>query len=275
MTKALITGKIDSPELKGLITTLQEELTLLGVSSSIVVPKDNSSIEQDFHIVFSVGGDGSFVSAARKYVHKKVPIVAIKAGRLGFLPNIALEDFKTELPKLFQKNNPWTKRMLITGEKCSTQPPLVALNEFLFSNDKKGSLCELTVCINDAAAMKVRADGLIISTPTGSTAYNLSAGGAISLPDMNLISITPVCSHILGERPLVIGTNNFIQVINHSDKSMKVWVDGQDSLDFEPEDCFTIGEALFVDSLHASTSCFFHTLSQKLGWTSGHQKNRI
>lgn len=275
MKAALITGKINIPELLPLFELLQEELSLLDISSFIIDPKEKKITAQEFQIVFSIGGDGNFVSAARKYVNFNVPIVAIKAGTVGFLPNIDPKDFKTELPKLFQKDTLWTRRMLLAGENSNTGQKLVALNEFLFSDENKGALCQFTVCINNTQVMHVRSDGLLTSTPTGSTAYNLSAGGPIALPDMNLINITPVCSHIIGERPFVVGTNNSIQIINSSKKDAKIWADGQDCIHFNTGDTFTISNTYHINSLYTSSTEFFNTLSQKLGWTSGVAKEHL
>lgn len=273
MKNALITGKVEVSSLKALFDKLQEELSLLDVQSFIVDPKEKHIPHQDFDIIFSIGGDGSFVSTARKYVDQHVPIVAVKAGTIGFLPNLDPQHFKRDLPNILRPNNQWTTRMLLCGSNDQKQE-LVALNEFLFSTERKGSLCELTICINGDQVMRARSDGLLIASPTGSTAYNLSAGGPISLPDMELITITPVCSHILGERPLVIGLNNSIQIINSSNFPARIWADGQDSIPFAPNEVFTINKTKYINSLYTTSTDFFNTLSRKLGWRLGHLKDQ-
>lgn len=263
MKKALLTGKTKELKLQPVFSKLQEELSLLHIDSFIVNPSEE--VTQDFDIVFSVGGDGSFISAARKYIYSQKPVVAIKGGNIGFLTNIDPADFKQTLPVICSSEYQWTKRMLITGETQNSKK-IVALNEFLFSNSKKGSLCDFTIYINNDSAMNVRADGVLFSTPTGSTAYNLSSGGPIVLPDMELVAITLVCSHILGERPLIIGLDNKIQIVNEGSSISKIWSDGQESMDFNQGDIFTVGKPLYINSLHTSSHDFFTTLSDKLGW---------
>ena len=117
MKNALITGKTNNPSLTPIFKQLQEELLLLGTNSVIIHPQEDILPTQKFDIIFSIGGDGNFVGASRKYVHYNVPIIAIKGGNIGFLTNIDPKDFKTELPKLYQPNNKWTKRLLLSGQK--------------------------------------------------------------------------------------------------------------------------------------------------------------
>ena len=271
MKNALITGKTNNPSLTPIFKQLQEELLLLGTNSVIIHPQEDILPTQKFDIIFSIGGDGNFVGASRKYVHYNVPIIAIKGGNIGFLTNIDPKDFKTELPKLYQPNNKWTKRLLLSGQKDNGEQ-LIALNEFLFSSEKKGSISVFTICINDEQVMYIRADGILVASPTGSTAYNISAGGPISLPDMELLTITPVCSHILGERPLVIDLKNKITIINHSEQA-KIWADGQEFISFHDNDSFTITKPFYINSLYTSPKDFFNILSRKLGWRSGKIKD--
>lgn len=266
MKTALITGKTNVPHLFSVFKSLQQELSNIGVESFVIENSESIPQDKSFDIVFSIGGDGSFVGAARKYIYFDVPIVAVKGGTVGFLANIDPADFKIELPKLFDTNAEWTKRMVLSG-KTETSNTIVALNEFLFSSERKGQLTEFLICINDNKVIELRADGLLISTPTGSTAYNLSAGGPISLPDMELLTITPVCSHILGERPLVIGLNNKVQIINKFSANARVWADGQESIPFDSSEVFTITKPLCVKTLHTTTKDFFGSLSRKLGWS--------
>ncbi len=271
MKTALITGKTNVPRLTPIFKLLQEELLELGVDSFIVNPDE--SVNKKFDIVFTIGGDGSFVGAVRKYIYYNVPVVAIKGGNVGFLSNIDPKNFKKDLPRLFSKDNKWTKRMVLSGKKPNGET-LVALNEFIFSSEQKGLLSEFIVYIDGKQIMKVRADALLIASPTGSTAYNLSAGGPISLPDMELITIVPVCSHVLGERPLVIGLNYKIKIVNSTSNNSRIWADGQESLSFENEGSFSLSKPLYINSLETSTKDFFSSLSKKLGWSLGLSKNQ-
>lgn len=271
MKMALLTGKTNCPQFSYIFRRVQDILMSLNINSFILPP--NMHPDRDFDIIFCIGGDGSFVAASRKFATHNKPIVGIDAGTLGFLPTIDPKDIDYKIPDII-KTNKWMKRMLLTGISNIDQP-LTALNEFLFSNDRKGVLSEFTVCLNDDKVMKIRADGILISTPTGSTAYNLSAGGPIILPDMNVVVITPICSHILGERPLVIGLNNKIRIKNHSDQPAKVWADGQEYICLDSLDYFTLSEPSYVKTQYLTKQDFFQTLSYKLGWNSGYFSEEI
>lgn len=268
MKKAIITGKTHVPHLVPVFHSLQQELKKLNVESIVIDPQSPIPSGLQADMVFSVGGDGSFVSAVRKYIHFNIPIVAVKGGTVGFLSNLDPKNFEKKLPKLFLEKTKWTKRMVISG-RLKNSDTILALNEFLFSSNTKGQLSEFSIYINDNKAIDVRADGLLVSTPTGSTAYNLSAGGPIALPDMNILMITPVCSHILGERPLVIDLNNKVQIVNAFSENARVWADGQESIPFEPGEIFTITDPLHVDTLYTLPKEFFGSLSKKLGWSLG------
>lgn len=261
MKTALITGKILQPDLQPIINNLRRELEKYKIDSFLNAPED--PVQQKFDIAFSVGGDGSFLGAARRLARYGKPIVIVYAGSLGFLPSV-LPNALPEGLKLILKENHWIHRMMLSGQ--SDGNTLLALNEFLFSGEQKGSLSEFIIIINGSAVVRVRADSLIISTPTGSTAYNLSAGGPIVLPDMELLLITPVCSHILGERPLVVGLNNKIEIVN-TNTHAQVWGDGQDFITLKKNACFTIDQnPHYVKCQSVTTKEFFQSLSVKLGW---------
>lgn len=266
MKTALITGKTDTPALSPLFDKLQAVLAECSWQSSIL-PKTYAP-KKDFDIIFCIGGDGSFLSTCRTLASYGKPIVIIYAGRLGFLPCLLPEDITAEkIAPLLAKNAPWMQRMMLHGS--SHKESLSALNEFYFTNDQKGSLSEYLVKINGAPVMTVRADGLIISSPTGSTAYNLSAGGPILMPSLQALVITPVCSHILGERPLVIGVDDRAEIINRNVRPSQVWADGQEMIPLAPEEAFTLALPLNVFCQPVSSHNFFCRLSQKLGWNSG------
>ncbi|MGL4388928.1 MAG: NAD(+)/NADH kinase [Brevinema sp.] len=265
MTKAVITGKTKEKESEHIFEMLHHTLKNIGVDYININPEDPIPVDLKFDIIFCIGGDGNFIGAARKFVNFDKPVIGINSGNLCFLPNICPEEIPVKVPYLIQKKtHDWTKRLAIVGRNKDLQ--LCALNEFLFSNTKKGVLSQFTLYINNYKSMSVRADGLLLATPTGSTAYNLSAGGAIALPDMEILLITPVCPHILGERPLVVGLNNEIKIVNSSNKECNVWADGQVSIPFNPNDEFVIQKPKYIKTHPQTTKDFFETLALKLGW---------
>ncbi|MGL4366937.1 MAG: NAD(+)/NADH kinase [Brevinemataceae bacterium] len=270
MYTAMITGKTNIPEFAHVFKKLQHELKELNINSFVV--DSGKFTDKPFDIIFSIGGDGHFISVARRFAQFDKPILGINAGTLGFLPNIEPENIKEKLAEYLSQNTQWTKRMLLCGQS-SSENKLSALNEFLFTNNRKGILTEFSVYINDEPIMKMRSDGILIATPTGSTAYNLSAGGPIAMPDMQLIMITPVCSHILGERPLVVSTDYSIKIVNHCLQEAAIWADGQESIPLLPQESFFITDISYIKSQPVSSKEFFNTLSKKLGWHLGNFKN--
>jgi len=269
MKTALLTGKVHLPQFTYISQQIQDTLKKLNIDSFIVSLQEITT--RNFDIIFCIGGDGNFIASARKFIYSNKPIIGINTGTLGFLPTINPKEIEQKIPKII--NSPlWMNRMLLTGSSTNGQK-LIALNDFLFSNDRKGVLSEFTICLNDDKVMKVRADGILISTPTGSTAYNLSAGGPIILPDMDVIVITPICSHILGERPIIISLNNKIRIKNHSNQAAKVWADGQEDICLAPTEYFTLSAPLYIKTPYLTKQDFFQTLSNKLGWNSGYFKD--
>ncbi|MGL4394229.1 MAG: NAD(+)/NADH kinase [Brevinema sp.] len=264
MSKVIITGKTKETEFASIFTTLYKELDKLGVEH-ITIDSDTPVPCDDFDLVFCVGGDGNFIAAARKFVPFDKPLIGINAGRLCFLPNIHPSEIPTKIPPLFlEPEQDWTRRLVIHGHNKDNE--LVALNEFLFSSIQKGVLSQFSIFIDDHKVMSIRADGLLVATATGSTAYNLSAGGPITMPDTDVLIITPVCSHILGERPLVIGLNKQIKIVNSSKMEYNIWADGQVAIPFSPNDEFIISEPKYIKTPAQSSKEFFETLGLKLGW---------
>ncbi|MGL5722719.1 MAG: NAD(+)/NADH kinase [Brevinema sp.] len=264
MKTAVITGKTDVSSLVPLFERLQALLKQCGWDSFIIAK--GIAPTQNFDLAFSIGGDGSFLSTCRSLARFNKPIISIYAGNLGFLPSISPETLSLEvLTPFLEDTYPWMHRLVLQGH-CSCQEKLFALNEFYFTNDQKGSLSDYIVMIDGVESMKVRADGLIISTPTGSTAYNLSAGGPILMPSMQAIVITPVCSHILGERPLVFGLEHTISIINHNKRSSQVWADGQEMITLNNNEAFSLSTPMLVHTMRADPHQFFNSLSVKLGW---------
>lgn len=264
MKTALITGKTDNSDLAPIFEKLIALLKNCGWHS-FVIPKTYQP-KEPFDIAFCIGGDGSFLSAARTLAKYKKPLVIVYAGSLGFLPCLQPSNLSEKTVQPFLEDTyPWMKRMMLTGE-CSNVEHLCALNEFYFTNNQKGSLSDYLIHIDGDPVMKVRADGLIISSPTGSTAYNLSAGGPILLPTLQALVITPVCSHILGERPFVVGIENQVCIVNQNKKPSQVWADGQEVINLNHEETFHITKPLTIKTQAVGSAEFFGGLSLKLGW---------
>ena len=233
---------------------------------------DNVLENYDFAVVF--GGDGSIISAARNLCQAGIPLIGVNLGKLGFLAEFNVGEFMRFFDDIVSKKIPIEKRMLLNckvfdssnqnKEKFSS----VVVNDVFITAGPLHRMIELKVAVNGQPIAGCVGDGLIISTPTGSTAYNLSAGGPILADSMEAMVITPICPHSLSFRPIVISADSRVEVfcIRLSDGTA-ISIDGQDSIEL------SIG---YVIKLERGKSDFFvvsnplrtrwDTLATKLGW---------
>lgn len=200
------------------------------------------------------------------------PILGVNVGRLGFLTAVPSNHLPQALAKVWKNEFEIESRPLLsafgqTGD--GKQIKLTALNDIVISRGAAPRMIELEVTVNGQALTCYRCDGLIISTPTGSTAYSLSAGGAIVTPDAQVIAITPICPHTLSNRSVMIGLDSTIQVKVISKKvETTVTADGQVQVDLLADDTITIQRSRRVARLlHPKGGSFFDTLRQKLHWS--------
>jgi len=171
------------------------------------------SIDQKIDYLICFGGDGTILEAATIVKDSEVPIVGINTGRLGFLATISKEKLSSLIKNLIKKNYKLSHRSLL--EICSDNHPIqypFALNEISVSSKENTSMINIKVFLNEQYLNTYWADGLIISTPTGSTGYSLSCGGPIVMPESNNFIITPIAPHNLNVRPLVIADENRIEI---------------------------------------------------------------
>ena len=160
--------------------------------------------------VIAIGGDGTMLHTARLVGEASTPILGINSGRLGFLADTQLQDLESALGHLISDNWEIEERFMLAAEWNGNQA--LAFNEFLFTKHSGVAMITLEVFCDDQKINKYWADGLIIASPTGSTAYNLSAGGPIIFPETDVMVITPVCPHALTTRPLVLPADRVITV---------------------------------------------------------------
>ena len=166
--------------------------------------------EVDFAIV--LGGDGTILRVAKLTALKDIPVLGINNGNLGYLADVEKDDYSEALDKVFKGNFTIENRMMLEAviDFESNKPLSYALNEVCLSNSSAARMISFSLSINNDYIDTYNADGIIVSTPTGSTAYNLSAGGPILKPDTELIALTPVCPHALNSRPFVISGKDYV-----------------------------------------------------------------
>jgi NAD+ kinase len=228
----------------------------------------HAQITSDFDFFFSLGGDGTFLDAVRYVRDSNIPIIGINTGKLGFLANIAQEEIEKSMEDIFAGNYHIEERSLIAFE-ASDNPFFdfpYGLNEITLQKSDN-SLITIDTEIDGDFLNTYRTDGLIISTPTGSTAYSMSVGGPILAPDCNSIIISPIASHNLTVRPIVI-TNSYTLKLNVKSNSSKflITIDSR-SHEFSTNNPITIKIAGFkVNMVRLPNHTFYNTIRKKLMW---------
>src|SRR5574344_1639720 len=181
-------------------------------------------LKNGYDFVFVIGGDGTILKAARFYSKFETPIFGVNLGRLGFLSQASIENLEIAVAKIISQDYKVEKRMMLQAGNY------VALNDFVIKGDVSSRTSRFALQINDTFVCEYLADGLIISTPTGSTAYGLSAGGPVLSPRLDALAIVPICPHTLTARPLVIPSTEKITITTcEVCPSFIVVADGQNS----------------------------------------------
>jgi NAD+ kinase len=214
-----------------------------------------------------IGGDGTMLRAVREIQGAATPILGINVGRLGFLTAVPSKNLAEALRLVARGEYFFETRQLI--EAATPGPRLHALNDFVISRGAASRMIELEVSVNGEFLTNYRSDGLIVSSPTGSTAYSLSAGGAIVSPAAAVIALTPICPHTVSNRSLILSLDSVINVRVISGKlEVNVTADGQVQHDLAANEIVRIRKSRrSVRLMHLKGSSFFETLRRKLHWS--------
>jgi len=225
--------------------------------------------QSDLLLVF--GGDGTILRAVRESDGCQTALLGINVGRLGFLNAVAASDLPRALQQIWDNDFTIERRPLLaaTGRGQGNVIQSLALNEIVISHGAVSRVIELEVSVNGEALTQYRGDGLIVSSPTGSTAYSLSAGGPIISPAAQVFAITPICPHALSNRSVIVNANATVEVKVLSDQlEIIVAADGQMQATLGCGDVVTIRRARRpVRLLHLGGWSFFDTVRRKLHWS--------
>jgi NAD+ kinase len=223
----------------------------------------------DLLLVF--GGDGTMLRVVREVRGSQTPILGINAGRLGFLTAVPSKELAPALHKIWAGDFSIESRCLVEASGSAGGKPttLTALNDIVITRGAASRMIELDVIVNNEPLTRYRCDGLIVSSPTGSTAYSLSAGGAIIAPSSDVLAITPICPHTLSNRSVIVSLDSVIQVRVLSETvDTNVSADGQVQTELAFGDVITIRRsALKARLVHLGGSSFFETVRRKLNWS--------
>lgn len=228
--------------------------------------------ELDFAVV--VGGDGTLLHAARSLAPFKVPIVGINLGRLGFLTDIPANEIQSGLQAIKEgKYRIEARDMLRTTVIAENKAPTayLSLNDTVISKGDTGRLIGMSIYVEDIFVSKTRSDGLIVATPTGSTAYALSAGGPIIEPTLPVVVLVPICPHTLSDRPIILDQNSTIsiKIIELTDSHATLAVDGIIAQTLSGKETIEISRAdQSLQLIRIDQHNHFEALRVKLGWSS-------
>ncbi len=267
----------NSPELKVHYLKIKKKLKKLGIK--LYVSKYSSTLlgcegiefekmckKSDFLI--AIGGDGTLISLCRRSYKFKKPILGIYAGNLGFLTDIKCEESSSFLDKIFAGEYRIDNRMVLTVKfnyKDGKSRKVVAFNDAVFSRHSVDGMCNIKALVNGHIINNYKGDGLILSTPTGSTAYNLSVGGPVVYPLTQALILTPISPHSLTQRPLIMPVNFSVKF--KSDSDLSIIIDGQEVYrmrDLESVEV-KIGKR-GVKMIHRVEKNYFQTIKEKLNW---------
>lgn len=254
---------------RGRIVTLEKETAaLVPEATAAVVAKAELPLHADLLVV--LGGDGTLLSMARAVGDLGVPILGVNLGDLGFLTATTRDDMLRALDAVLVGGLAVEDRMMLSARVLRRGQVLaehLALNDAVITKSAMSRIISLSVSVAGRHATAYRADGLIISTPTGSTAYSLSAGGPILLPTMDAIVLTPICSHTLTNRPIVLPGHEQVAVTLRSDQEVMLTVDGQVGVQLGEHDTVEVrAAAARVRLVRLPDAGFFSVLRAKLKW---------
>ena len=222
-------------------------------------------------LIVVLGGDGTLLGVARLVASKGIPILGVNLGGLGFLTEVTIKEARAALGRILDGDYEVDRRIMLEAiiERASEEftQSFLAFNDVVVGKGLLGGMLLLDVFANHKAFCSYRADGLIIATPTGSTAYALSAGGPIVFPTLGAIVVAPICPHTLSNRPVVLPDSYEIEIhVKAPDHDPTLTVDGQESAQLGPADVIIIHRARHVVSLIRSAHPNFEIWRDKLHW---------
>ncbi|MBS3935817.1 MAG: NAD(+)/NADH kinase [Sulfuritalea sp.] len=219
-----------------------------------------------------VGGDGTLLSVARRLAARNVPLVGVNLGRLGFMTDIARADMVDAVDRLLAGEFTADRRMLLDARVLRDGQEVFrthALNEVVVNKGDLGRMIELEVHVDGEFLYVLRADGMIVATPTGSTAYALAANGPILHPAVPGIALVPLCAHALTHRPITIADSSCVELRLVQSYGGRVHCDGQSHFDVRAGDCVRLARSSHVVTLlHPPGYSYFAMLREKLHWSA-------
>jgi len=274
-----IISKPNSPAAATLVPNLLEWLRSRGIESRIDestatyagepgMPRQD--VPEGCDLVIVLGGDGTLLSAARAIARREIPLFPVNLGGLGFLTAITIDELYSELQRAFRGEHRIAKRKLLTTEVVRDGKPVATydvLNDAVLTKASLARMIDFDVHVDEQFVCAYKADGLIICTPTGSTAYSLSAGGPIIFPSVPAICLTPICPHMLTMRPVLVPETSVVRIYSRGDSSAFLTLDGQVGTPLHDGDTVVCRSSQYaLPLIRPPRMLFFDVLRQKLKW---------
>lgn len=271
-THALLFPKPDTDKADRAAASLKEKLTGAGLHTHVIydLSQPLPDVPEESTLAVILGGDGTFLLTANALCGKNIPLTGINLGRLGFLAEGSAKDLMAYLDnvlngKTHAEVRPYYEATLTLPDGTTHIVPFI--NDAVLHRESSGKMVHFTLHAMDKLMTSTRADGLIISTPTGSTAYNLSTGGPIMHPSVDALVLAPICPHALSFRPVVVPPKDVRLTLEDSPATLSI--DGQLWHRLTPGAELTVTQSEHAFTiLHTTRPHFFRTLREKLGWDS-------
>ena len=259
--------------------TKQSKEILLPPGMDFDLPQEKISIVdledlfQQCDILIALGGDGTLLNAARSIANKDIPLIGINLGHLGFLVEITPQKMEYHLDNILNNRYRLEERIMFSAQyfhKGELYAEHVACNDVVVKQYASGRMVNLATSINDAPVSIMYADGLIVSTPTGSTAYALSSGGPLIEPTLEATLLVPICPHTLSHRPLIIDAHKSVTIEHtpQNEENALSSIDGQIDIIMQPGDCVVIKTLpTKLKLIQPEQHDYFETLRNKLHWS--------
>jgi len=277
-----LVGKHKAPEIAGPLSQLAAFLTAKGLN--VVV--DNLTAEHlkgspckamkleeiacSMDLAIVLGGDGTMLNIARTLSPCHVPLIGVNQGRLGFLTDLTLDNMQESIAAMLEGKFVIEQRLLISARVLRDDVEVfsgLAFNEVVVHRNNISGMIEFEVRVDGEYLYNQRADGLIVATPTGSTAYAMSAGGPILHPGLDVLELVPICPHTLSNRPIVVKSSSLLEILAHRTGDIHVRFDSHTSFDMQLHDKIIVTRHPDLACLlHPVGHSYYHTLREKLLW---------
>ena len=254
-----------------LIGKTHEEMEQFSAENCSIKAVETERFQTEADLIVVLGGDGTMISTARLTSDREIPVLGINYGSLGYLTEFRIEEMFDALEKILEGNYEIDGRVMLDAELKRDGNVIEkgrVLNDVVINKSALARIIEVEVTLNDLPVNSFRADGLIVSTPTGSTAYNLSAGGPILYPSMNAMVLTPICPFTLTNRPIVVPDNYIIEInLKNENQGVVLTLDGQIGYQMKTGDTVSIRKSTTNFNLvRPSNRNYFDVLRNKLKW---------